>query len=130
MGRHRNVNNPRTVTVIVDGDVYDKFIEQLPGKTGTSEAIRNLISAQVEETEKIKNLSSLDQSAIKQYNIKLSNDFNLSEQNKQPTIDFFCIERNEVIDIVKSVEDKGTLGQMEGHCREFLKYSKMRMQRL
>lgn len=130
MVRPRNINNPRTVTLIVDGDVYDKFIEQLPRKKGTSEAIRELITAQVEETEKIKNLNSLDQSAIKSINIKLSEDFKISEQNKQPKIDFFCIERNDVPRLVQSVDEKYTLGLMEGQCKEFIKHAKMRMQRL
>ena len=124
------MKQPRTISVIVESDIYEKFVDNLPRHIGVSAAIRDLLEAQVEEVEKIKNLNSLDQGAIKLINNKLSEDFKISEQNKQPKIDFFCIERNDVPRLVQSVDEKYTLGLMEGQCKEFIKHAKMRMQRL
>ena len=124
------MKQPRTISVIVESDIYEKFVDNLPRHIGVSAAIRDLLEAQVEEVEKIKNLNSLDQGAIKLINNKLSQDFKISEKNKQPTIDFFCIQRTEVPILVNGVKEKQELARMEGQCREFIKLSKMRMNKL
>jgi len=121
----KKMMHPRSICIVVDGDIFDKFVEQLPRRKPVSEAIRELINIQVEETEKEKNAYSprFDQSAIKAINNKLSDDFNLSQRNKQPTIDFFCIQREDIPKLVGQIDDKQELGWMIGQCKEFIKLS-------
>jgi len=76
-------------------------------KQSFSKFIVCAIESQVREDEKIKNAYSQhwDASAIKAYNNKLSDDFNLSEQNKQPTLDLFLMSEREVEEIVLEIND-------------------------
>jgi|SRR5215510_468547 len=130
MVRPRWVKNPRTISVIVDGEAFDRFVEQLPGRKGASETIRELIDGYLRERDREKNAYSqnYDLSAIKAINNKLSDDFNLSQQQK--TLDFFNIERQEIPELIETIADKSELGFMQGHCKEFLKYSRRKMEAL
>lgn len=126
MGRHRNVNNPRTISVIVDGDIYDKFINQLPKHLGTSEAIRELINAQVDETEKIKNLNALDHSAIRTQ----ESNFIMQSEDKNVSLDLFTIERRDIPEIIQEIDGKGLLGKLMGDARLVLSCSKRQIENL
>jgi len=130
MARNRSLKNPRSVTVIVEGDIYDKFMESLPKGTGTSEALRDVIHSMVEEYEKEKNLKALSQDAIKQINNAQSNIYILEQEKKQKSLDLFLVERRDIPFIINEIESKGELGMIQGLSKLITDCTKTRMTKL
>lgn len=126
MTRPRELKNPRTISVIVDGDIYEKFMDSLPRRTGVSEAIRNLIAAEVDEEEKIKNLKALDHSAIRTQ----ESNFIMQSEDKNVSLDLFTIERRDIPEIIEEIDAKGLLGKLMGDARMVLSCSKRQIENL
>ena len=103
----KNLRKPRTISLIVEGEEYEKFVENLPKKTSASELIREYIESVNRETEKEKNACSqnYDLSAIKAINNKLSDDFKLSQKQKQPTLDLFMLSELQLEEAVLEIND-------------------------
>ena len=81
-----------------------------------------------------KNLIALDNSAISlavraTNNASVSYLYNSKKEGIQKTIDFFCLQRADLPKLVNRARDRQELGWMEGHCKEFIKLSKVRMNR-
>lgn len=116
MGRHRNVNNPRTISIIVDGDVYDKFVQQLPRKTGTSEAIRDIINSIVEEEQK--NQEALTNPLGLPQGARAINYIN--NKHKNLSLDIFSIPTRDLTKELTNIGDINIIRQLKnkGHVIE------------
>ena len=120
------LKNPRTVTLVVEGERYEKFLEGLPRRKGFSESIRELMDSVIDEREKEKNLNAHNYGAIK---IQDTN-YIIHGEDKNLSLDLFTIERSDIPEIIREIARKPMLGKLIGNARAIIKCSQRQIDRL
>lgn len=75
----KNLKHPRTISTIVEDEIYKQFADTLPRSKSVAEALREHMKSVVEESKKVEALErlpiltggSLRQTTISEYDIKL-----------------------------------------------------------
>lgn len=120
------LKHPRTITIIVEDERYQRFLDGLPRRKGFSQAMRELMDSVIDEQEKEKNLNAPNYGAIR---IQESN-FNTQSDDKNLSLDLFSVERSDIPEIINEIERKALLGKLMGDARLVLSCSKKQIDRL
>lgn len=125
-GRPRE-GNYKIISVNLEPDETDKFVQRLKHNQSLSEIFRDFIRDENRRVESEKNLKAQNNGAIK--SVGQANNVSIY-RNKNLSLDLFTIQRNDIPDIIYDIERKGILGKFMGDAKLILSCSKKQIDRL
>jgi hypothetical protein len=116
------VNNPRTISLVVNNEEYEEFKKLLPRDTTVGEYIRKVMREEVELQKKEEALNSPNYSPVREPII-----YNKEETIKHnSTLDIYLLEKRDIVKYIDKIDDVPTLAKIEEKSYVFYSVAKTR----